>query len=164
MTSQGYLLKKETLREESFTYSKGLTVFINYYGPIQGDYLLSMEEATAARIAGVYREGMGPRELSELHEQCNGLFMEVLNVSVGRSIEQLEKQFSDLTYVAACAAYGEIYFPRSLACSMTIEGAAGKIITVFAINLTTLKIAKKLEETLKLIKQLTKGNEGAVHD
>jgi CheY-specific phosphatase CheX len=159
MTGKGYLIKNGSLKEESFTYAHGMTVFINYYGPIQGDYLFSMDRMTAAKLAGIWHEGVAEPELREKAETCNGMLTEVLNASVGQSICQLEKQFNDLNYVGANVVYGEIFFPRSMASSVAIEGDAGDILCVFSINLATLKIAKTLETTLKTIRQLTQSEE-----
>jgi CheY-specific phosphatase CheX len=156
MAGMGYLIKKGSTREESFTYSRGMTVFINYYGSIQGDYLLSMDLQTAAKLTGVWREGFQDAHLRDSAETCNGILMEMLNAAVGRSIVQLEKQYHDLNYVAANVVHGEIFFPRSMSGGIAIEGRAGTIMCVFAINLVTLKIARKLEESLKTIQKLTK--------
>jgi CheY-specific phosphatase CheX len=156
MAGKGYLIQKGSTREESFTYSHGMTIFINYYGSIQGDYLLSMDLQTAAKLAGLWREGFKDADLREKAETCNGFLTEMLNTAVGSSIIQLEKQFNDLTYVGANVVYGEIFFPRSQSGGITIEGQAGKILCVFAINLATLEIGRKLEESLKTIQKLTK--------
>lgn len=142
----------ETIRESSFATSFNTVAFVNFSGSIQGTYLLAIDNDSALKIINQYKENMTPQAIRDLREEYGSFIKEVLNLSVGQAIEELEKSFCDLTFSPGIIVYGEIEFPPIRSASIEIEGREGRMLCGFAINLANMKIGDKLEGALMELK------------
>jgi signal transduction histidine kinase len=88
-------------------------------------------------------------------ETYGGFIKELLNLSVGLSIVEIEKKFGDLTFAPATVVYGEMETAAIPAGSIQIEGAAGPIQCVFSINMANIKIGQRLEDALSDLEKKT---------
>ncbi|KMQ49926.1 Signal transduction histidine kinase CheA [Chitinispirillum alkaliphilum] len=148
-----FTLWKESLRESAFTTKYSMIAYIHFSGSIQGDYLLAIDEILALKMIGAYEEGMSEDSIRQLREEYSGFIKELLNLSVGQSIVELEKSFGDLTFSPSTVVYGEIEFPDILSGNVDLDGKDGRIQCGFAVNLANLKIGQKLEEALHELEQ-----------
>lgn len=146
---------KETLKESPFKSQYRLIIFISFSGLIQGTYLCALDDVSALKMIGKFKEGMRQDEIRDLRQEYGSYIKEVLSLSVGQSIVELEKNFGDLTFTPATIVFGEIEFPEILTCSIQIEGKPGKILCGFSINFANLKIGRKLEDALSDLKKKT---------
>jgi signal transduction histidine kinase/CheY-specific phosphatase CheX len=156
ITGVPFLIKKETVREQTFAAAHEMIAYIHVSGSIQGDYIISLNEKLACRLIGAYNDGMGDQEVRELREQYAGCVKELLNVAVGQSVVELEKSFGNLTFSSPTVVYGKIDFPEVMSGSIDIEGAGGIVQCAFSLNMANLKIGKKLEEALQDLERKTK--------
>ena len=148
------VLNKESFREKAFSTGFDMIIYIHFAGIIQGDYLISMDESTAAKLIEVYEDGMTNEALKEMREDYTGFIKELLNTAVGLSIPELEQIFGNLTYSSSIVVYGKIEFPDVTAGDLIIESKAGNIQCGFAIDLVKLKIGQKLEECMCMIRDV----------
>ena len=146
---------KETLQEKPFNSPYKMIAYITFSGSIQGNYLCSLDEIVALKLIGAYEEGMSTEQIRDLRQEYSGFIKEMLNLSVGQSIVELEKNFGDLTFSPSTVIFGEIEFPDILSGSIQIEGKAGKLLCGFSLNLANLKIGQKLEEALSDLEKKT---------
>lgn len=156
MTGIAAVMNKGTFKERPFSTVLNMTVYIHFAGFIQGDYAISMNEATAAGLIDAYEDGMTDEELLEMREDYTGFVKEYLNTAVGLSITELEQVFGALTYSSSIVVYGKIEFPDVTSGSVVLESRAGDIQCAFSINFAKLKIGQKLEECMELVEQVNR--------
>jgi diguanylate cyclase (GGDEF)-like protein len=156
MTGVKYLINEATFRDEPFSYSDGMIVYIHFGGTIQGDYILALQEKVALKLIGAYFENMPEHQLQQRRDDSSDVLNEILNIGVGQSIVELEKQYGVLSYNSAIVVFGDIIFPKVICNSFGITGDAGEILCAFALNMVDLKIAKKLKKTRQDLEIKTK--------
>ncbi len=162
MVGAAFALNKASFRETPFSSPFRMIAYIHFSGTIQGDYILGLDEMTAARLAGVCKHGMSDNDIHKMREDYGGFVKELLNLAVAQSILDIEQSFGNLTYIPATVVYGEIEFPDVMSGNVKIESEAGEIeiLCGFSLNLAKLKISRKLDETLReLEKRRIEANE-----
>ncbi|MBN1601368.1 MAG: Hpt domain-containing protein [Chitinispirillaceae bacterium] len=148
MVGVSFTVKESSFSESSFVSSFKMITFISFSGTIQGNYLCSLDEAAALKIMGAFSDGMSEEQIREMRGDFSGFVKEVLNLSVGQSIVELEKNFGDLTFNPSTVVYGELEFPDFLSGNVLLESEHGNILCGFSLNLANLRIGQKLEEAL----------------
>jgi len=149
MVGVSYVVGEDSYREENFKPSHPMTAMIHFTGPIQGEYAVSMREETAAMIIGCWDPSQDPEALREMRQDYSGFLKEALNAAVGMAIEELGKDFSDLTFLPAVVIYGELEYPTVPAGSVSLQGDAGDIGCYFVLNMMGLELGDRLQETLQ---------------
>ncbi len=148
MVGVSFKVKEDTFSESSFNSPFKMDTFISFSGIIQGNYLCSLDEETALKIIGAFSDGMSQEQIHEMRPDFSGFVKEVLNLSVGQSIVELEKNFGDLTFNPSTVVYGDLEFPDFLSGNVQVESEHGNILCGFSLNLANLRIGQKLEEAL----------------
>lgn len=148
-------VKNETLKETGFKSPFRMTTFISFSGTIQGNYLCSLDELTALKIIDAFNEGMSEEEIRSLRGDYGGFVKEVLNLTVGQSIIEIEKNFGDLTFSPSTVVFGELEFPDFLSADVQIESDHGTVLCGFSLNLANLRIGQKLDEALSELENKT---------
>jgi diguanylate cyclase (GGDEF)-like protein len=156
MTSVTCTIDENSCHDEPFSYANGMIVYIHFGGTIQGDYILALQEKVALKLIGAYCENISSHESKKMRDDSSDVLNEVLNIAVGQSVVELEKQYGILSYNSAIVAFGDIVFPKVACNSVSIFGSAGEIICAFALNMVDLKIAKKLKKTRQDLEIKTK--------
>lgn len=149
MVGVTYAVGEESYREEVFKPSFPMTAMIHFTGPIQGEYAVSLAEETAAKIIGCWDESQGIEALKEMRSDYSGFLKEALNAAVGMAIDELGKDFSDLTFLPSIVIYGELEYPTVPAGSVVLSGDAGEIGCYFVLNMMGLELGDRLQETLQ---------------
>ncbi|HEX2958749.1 MAG TPA: ATP-binding protein, partial [Chitinispirillaceae bacterium] len=98
---------------------------------------------------------MDDRQIHEMRPEFSEFTKELLNLSVGQSIVELEKTFGDLTFNPSTVVYGELDFPKFLSGYVVLESRIGAVLCGFSLNLANLRIGQKLEEALVEIEKKT---------
>ncbi len=155
MVGDPFVLNKSSFKEIPFSSRFNMIAYIHFSGTIQGDYILSLDEITAAKLIDAYESGMPENDLREMREDYGGFIKELLNLAVGQSILELEQSFGYLTYTPGTVIYGEVEFPDVTSGTIMIENEKGGILCGFSLNLAEVKIGRKLEETLQELEKKT---------
>ncbi len=155
MIGMPFELNRTSFREALFSSPFNMIAYIHFAGAIQGEYILALDEITAAKLTEVYEDEMSGKDLREMREDYGGFVKELLNLAVGQSISQLEHSFGYLTYTPCTVVYGEIDFPDVMSGNIRIESVPGEILCGFSLDLARLKIGRKLEETLQELEKKT---------
>jgi signal transduction histidine kinase/CheY-specific phosphatase CheX len=155
MVGVTFNVKVESFAEQLVTSDFKMIAVISFSGTIQGNYLCALDEITALKLIGAYAEGMDSDSIKEMRADFSGFIKEMLNLSVGQSIVELEKNFGDMTFNPATVIYGELEFPDIRSGSVMIESEIGSVLCGFSLNLVNLKIGQKLEEALNDLEKRT---------
>ena len=113
-----------------------LVVMIHFTGPVQGDFVVNLEEDTAARLIGAWSDGMGSDDLRGMRSDFGGFLKEALNTAVGIAIPSLEEHFGRLTYYPPMVVYGELDAPDIPGCTIELRSGAGVIDCCLVIDLS----------------------------
>jgi two-component system chemotaxis sensor kinase CheA len=138
--------------ERRFTCSRSMLVSIHFAGIIQGEYVIGVDELTAAKMIGMYNDGDTLDSIKTNREEYSGFLKEALNQTVGMAILPLEEEFDGLTFSPAIAIYGELEYPQVPVGRMTLSADIGDIDCYFILNMTNLGIGEKLQQALADIK------------
>ena len=112
-----------------------LVSMIHFTGAVQGDFVLDMDESTAAGLIGAWSEGMTESDLRPLRPEFGGLLKEVLNTAVGKAIPILEEKFGRLTYHPPVIVYGELDSPEFPSSTLTLPCGVGDIDCSFVLDM-----------------------------
>jgi len=156
ITPISYTLDRSTIKEESVSFNEKMVVYIHFSGGVEGLYLFVLEIPTAVAL---YRsmEGDGDsNDLKVVREYISSFLSEVLNITVGQSSFELEKEFGLLSYGSAIVVVGDIVFPSFTSASVHLRGLPGDIQCVFSLNRGEIKIEKRLKKVQKDLEQKTR--------
>jgi len=129
------VLDSQGVRQARFSPAHPLIVMIHYTGPVQGEYMISMEESTAAGLIGAWSEGMTREDLKGLRGDFGGMLKEMLNTAVGMAITTLEGSFDRLTYHPPVVVYGELEYPDVPCGSVVLASGQGDIECGFVLDM-----------------------------
>jgi CheY-specific phosphatase CheX len=120
-------IRDDAVQIADFAPAYSTVVLIHFTGPMQGDYALSLDETTAARLIGAWSEGMAGSDLRALRADFGGMLKEFLNTAVGMAIPSLEEIVGRLTYHPPMIVYGELDTPSIPSGNLVLEADAGPI-------------------------------------
>ncbi len=145
MAGADYQVYEDSFQKGKCEFPHMMHASIRFYGMIQGEYIISLKEETAAKLAEVYEDGVSVDELKEHREEYGGFVSEVLNVAVGHAVQELKKTFEDPTVVPVRITYGEMIYPDIPSGCVELRGDAGSVVCSFILNLMSLKIVENLQ-------------------
>ncbi|MFK7818675.1 MAG: chemotaxis protein CheX, partial [Planctomycetaceae bacterium] len=106
--------------------SKTFIVSIYYTGTVYGEYMLAMDEETAAGICGI-EEQIDDDNRDEIRESICDAMAETLNTIVGEAIVRLQESHAKLTVTAPRIVFGEVRYPSFRTGSTTLSTDSGEI-------------------------------------
>lgn len=126
----------ETTREVLFS--------LHYTGSVYGEYVIAMDEEVAWALIGEEGGASVPIQESDV---CDAL-MEILNVSAGQSIAELQTTYSRLTITAPRVMVGEVRYPNFQAACVELMTDAGLIKCFFCLDTMRLDLTTSYEEAM----------------
>ncbi len=91
MAGADYQVCKDSFREAKYRLPFMMHAIIRFYGVIQGEYILSLKEETAAKLIQVCEEGVTEDALKEYREEYEGFVSEVINAAAGEGHSGTER-------------------------------------------------------------------------
>ncbi len=143
------VLDSSVCDDHPFAPRRPVVVMIHFTGRIQGDYVINLEEETAAGLIGVWSEGMSAAELKEQRREFGGLLKEVLNTAVGMAIPKVEEVYGRLTYHPPMVLYGELDSPEVPSGTVTLRSESGSIDCCLVLDLAGDDLEKKLVRVME---------------
>jgi diguanylate cyclase (GGDEF)-like protein len=157
MTGVQFSIKNDTFEEKSFQYNNGMIVYIQFYGKVQGDFIIGIKERSALQLTGLGDPNTTTNEeMIGMREDIYGFFNEVINIAAAQTLAELERIFENLTYFPAIVVFGDIIFPEVRSAFVEVESGSSSIKCGFSLNMVSAKIAKKLEKVEKSLENTTK--------
>jgi|GEM_PF-1698710 len=153
MTGIKLAVQDDSYKEVSFRFNQGMTVYISFYGQVQGGFIIGIRESEALRLIGIEDES---GEYLQYREDISGFFNEVMNIAVAQTLPELESEFVNLTHFPAIVAFGDIIFPDVRTAYININSDSAIIKCGFSLNLVSAKIVRKLENVEKSLESTTK--------
>lgn len=146
----------------SGTVFSGMVVIAPFSGTVQGYCVMAMEETVAANLLALHMPSSVQARESGYRAEYIGFCQEILNVAVGQSMGDLERDLGDLSYFASVVVFGEIAFPPVLNGHVALTTPAGIVQCAFMLDMASQKIAQKLKVVVddlsrKTIESITDG-------
>ncbi len=138
--------RSQTIENSSIETDKRFLVSIYYTGTVYGEYMLAMDEATAAQI--ICQDEIDDENRSQIREEICDAMAETLNTIVGEAIVRLQQSYAKLTITAPRIYFGEIRYPKFKTGRTTISTAAGDIECHFCLDLMRLDLATSYQEAM----------------
>jgi diguanylate cyclase (GGDEF)-like protein len=145
MMDLNYVKVETSFSTNPFHKGHGIIVVIHFGGTIQGDCFLILPRNTTSALIRCLKDQGAYSENDTEQQVIEELLSEVLNTSVGRLLPQLEREIESVSYMPPIIVSGEIIFPRVASNSIRINGSAGEMTCVFALNMVNLKITQTLK-------------------
>ena len=127
--------------------SKSFIVSIYYTGTVYGEYMLAMDEETAAKILGI-DEPITDLNRSEVQEQFCDAFSEILNMVVGECLVHLQATYAKLTLTPPRVFFGKIRYPNFRTGRSVLHTPAGEVECHFCLDLMRLDLATSYNDAL----------------
>ena len=125
--------------------SKSFLVSIYYTGTVYGEYLLAMDEETAAQIIG---EDLNDQNRETVREDICDAMAETLNTIVGESLVHLQETYAKLTLTAPRIFFGQVRYPSFKTGKTILRTEAGEIECHFCLDLMRLDLATSYQEAM----------------
>jgi signal transduction histidine kinase len=129
--------------------SKNLTISILFTGTVFGEFLLALDEETAARVIGHTLIGLNEEERSPIIDEISDNFGELLNLIVGESILGLTETHKKLTITAPKIHFGRTRYPSVKAGKVVLSTSAGDIECHLYVDHMKLDIAASYKEAME---------------
>jgi two-component system, NtrC family, sensor kinase len=147
-------IESSDVREtNSVVTQKSFIVSIYFTGTVYGEYLLALDETTAAKILGLDASDLHEQR-DEVRDQLADAFAEALNVVVGESLVHLQSTYSKLTLTPPRVYFGEIRYPKFRTAHATLQSPFGEIECHFCLDLMRLDLATSYDEALASLLQV----------
>jgi diguanylate cyclase (GGDEF)-like protein len=153
MTYVQFIVNNESYKEQTFRFNNGMTVYIHFYGKVQGGFIVGIDERAALKLTGVENP---TEELLHYRDDISGFFNEVMNIAAAQTLPELELQFENLTYFPAIVAFGDTIFPDVRSSLVDIQCDSLTVRCGFALNMVSAKIVRTLEKIEKSLENTTK--------
>ncbi len=141
------LKRVQTVENSSVETNKKFIVSIYYTGTVYGEYMLAMDEATAARIIGI-EVPLDDGNRARFRDDICDAMAETLNTIVGEAIVHLQQSYAKLTLTAPRIFFGEIRYPNFRTGRTVLETTAGEIECHFCLDLMRLDLATSYQEAM----------------
>jgi CheY-specific phosphatase CheX len=138
MMNADFTVEPRNTLSRPLVYVNGMTVISHFSGAIQGDFLLSTDEGTASKVAGVYNPDEEFEVIQKKRAIYSDMMCEVLNVSANCSLEGLCHEFGRLTLLPPAWVFGEYHMADYISGVGRIDSLYGSIQCCLALNMTSL--------------------------
>ena len=132
---------------KSLTTKKSFIVSIYYTGTVYGEYIIAMDEETAAKAIGLETPIL-PENREEVREEIRDAFAETLNMIVGEAIVDLQKEYPKLTFASPRVFFGEVRYPSFRTGKGILDTSVGQFECHFCIDSMRLDLATSYEEVI----------------
>jgi len=132
------------LLETAPSFENNVVISIMFTGMVYGEYILAMDESTAAKLVDPSSTGARP----ELRETISEAFSEILNIIVGETIVDLGHVFKKLTITAPKVLFGKISYPKVRAAKMNLSSPKGQVDCFLYIDRMKLDIAASYKDAM----------------
>lgn len=154
MTGTRLLPVRESYCERSFEFNQGMIVYLNFYGKVQGEFIIGVSMKDALSIMSM--DGYEDEKADLMREDVSGFFKEVLNIASAQTLVEVEKKYENLTYFPPIVVFGDIFFPEVRSASVQACFSGVMLKSGFSLNLVRPKIVEKLERVQKSLEKSEK--------
>ena len=137
----------EVRETNSVVTEKTFIVSIHYTGTVFGEYLLAMDEETAARAIGI-SDPIDDDNREEIRDDICDAISEALNTVVGEAIVELQQTYAKLTLAAPRVFFGKLRYPRFRTGSASLLTEVGEVECHFCLDLMRLNLAESYSEAM----------------
>jgi C4-dicarboxylate-specific signal transduction histidine kinase len=130
---------------------KNFFVSIFFTGIVYGEYVLAMNEETAAAIIGQTFKDKADAERQQVRADVTDAFSELLNLVVGESIVDLNKVYQKLTITPPRICFGSMSYPHVTTGQSGLIFKGGDIDCYLYIDRMKLDIASSYKEALSKV-------------
>ena len=135
------------LESDAVDTSKQFIVSLYYTGTVYGEYMLAMDEKTAARILELDVDSIEDSH-EEFCEEIGDAFSEALNTIVGEAIVDLQESYAKLTLTAPRVYFGKIRYPQFRTGRSILQTDAGEVECFFCLDLMRLDLATSYQDAM----------------
>ena len=140
--------RSQAIETRSLETKKSFIVSIYYTGTVYGEYILAMDEETAAKVLGM-ETPIASLDRQKVREDICDAFTEALNMVVGESIVDLRREYPKLTFASPRVFFGEVRYPAFRTGKGTIETSAGPIECHVCVDSMRLDLATSYDEVIR---------------
>ncbi len=140
--------------------SRDFIVTVLFTGTVYGEYLLALDEITAARIIG-HEDEINDENRQEVRDDICDALKEILNTIVGESIVGVQELHPKLTLTAPRVCFGEIRYPAFRTAKSVLRTDAGEIECFFCLDLMRLTLADSYAQAMQSLEDANRQLESA---
>lgn len=134
--------------ENGLISDKNFFVSIFFTGMVYGEYILVMNDETAASIVGQTLKGKSGPELEQARQDISAAFCELLNIVVGESIVGLIRVYQKMTLTPPRSFFGAINYPKVMTGKTVLKSGNESIECYLYVDRMKLDIASSYKEAL----------------
>jgi signal transduction histidine kinase len=127
---------------------KTFIVSVYYTGTVYGEYLLAMDEATAANIVGISEE-LTDENRDRIREDICDAMSETLNTIVGEAMVDLQGTYAKLTLTAPRIFFGSVRYPHFRTGQAVVHTPMGRVECHFCLDSMRLDLATSYQEAMQ---------------
>ncbi len=154
MTGLQLTLGEATVCNKRSTPENSVTVFAQFSGIVQGEYYLSTSQSNASILMDLPSDQVTQEDLT------SGFLDELLNCSIGQTIEELKDTYAFLTFSSPSIVLGQLFLPEYRSAKVDLFYESGELFgeCKFLINMAKVEITDKLLKTMQKLRNKTEEN------
>jgi signal transduction histidine kinase len=134
--------------ESGVVSDKNFFVSIFFTGMVYGEYILAMNEETAASIIDLTIKDKSGAEHEQVRQEISAAFSELLNMVVGESIVGLIRVYQKMTLTPPRSFFGSVNYPKVMTGKTTLLSKNDSIDCYLYVDRMKLDIASSYKEAL----------------
>ena len=142
------------------TSEREVSAAIYFTGMVYGEYILSLDLATAGAMLGMDAD---TAVSEESQDDIRDALAEILNTAVGEAIVELRHTYQKLTFTAPRVIFGRCSYPSVTSALAHVDTAAGRLECRLFLDAMRLDLATSFEEVMSALmdsnQTLSKANE-----
>ncbi len=103
-----YEIQAKSLSKGFYKSIGSFTAIMHFSGSVQGDFVITTDEKNAEKLACMSRFAKTTDDASDSRNLISDYFTELLNVSSGQTLPELEKKFGSLYLTPPSIVFGEL--------------------------------------------------------
>jgi len=119
-----------------------------YTGTVYGEYILALDEKTAARILGMADADTSGEDILTMRRDISDAFSEVINTVAGECLVALGKRYKKLTYTAPRIYFGQMALPAIKTGKATLTTEWGDLECHFYLDFMKLDLATSYKDVM----------------
>jgi len=139
--------------EQGINSQKNMIISVLFTGSVFGEYVVALDEETAAQIINETFINKTPSEQDKIRKDIIDTFSEILNLAVGECIVSLNKIYKKLTVTTPKVTFGKVKYPQVKSAHNVLHSNFGTIECFLFVDRMKLDISDAYKDALSSLEK-----------
>jgi CheY-specific phosphatase CheX len=131
-----YEIQARSLSKGLYKSTGNFAVLMHFSGAVQGDFIVNADEKTAEKLAFKTSQSNKNEYEKDSRSCITDYFTELLNVSSGQTLPELEKKYGSLLLTPPCVIFGELRQSQVISGNVDVSNGTDTFRCTLSLNLS----------------------------